>query len=97
MRNGFDGLAGIVRNNLSKDPVSGDIFIFLNKPCTHIKLLFWDGDGFALFYKRLEKGRYDRCTAVNGPSTEIKREELLMLLEGLSFDKMKRKKRFKFV
>ncbi len=95
MRNGFDGLAGIVRNNLGKDPVSGDIFIFLNKPRTHIKLLYWDGDGFALFYKRLEKGRYQRCTAVNGPSKEIKREELMMLLEGLSFDKMRQGKRFK--
>ncbi|MDO9258247.1 MAG: IS66 family insertion sequence element accessory protein TnpB [Bacteroidales bacterium] len=97
MRNGFDGLAGIVRNNLSKNPVSGDIFSFLNNPRTHIKLLYWDGDGFALFYKRLEKDRYRRYTAVNGPSKEIKREEFLMLLEGLSFDKMKRKKRFEFV
>jgi transposase len=97
MRNGFDGLAGIVRNNLGKDPVSGDIFIFLNKPLTHIKLLYWDGDGFALFYKRLEKGRYQRCTVVNSPSKEIKREELMMLLEGLSFDKMRQKKRFKIV
>ena len=95
MRNGFDGLAGIVRNSLGKDPVSGDIFIFLNKPRTHIKLLYWDGDGFALFCKRLEKGRYQRCIAVNGPSKEIKREELMMLLEGLSFDKMRQGKRFK--
>jgi transposase len=95
MRNGFDGLAGIVRNSFGKDPVSGDIFIFLNKPRTHIKLLYWDGDGFALFCKRLEKGRYQRCIAVNGPSKEIKREELMMLLEGLSFDKMRQGKRFK--
>ena len=96
MRNGFDGLAGIVRNFLQKDPVSGDVFIFLNKTRTHIKLLYWDGDGFALYYKRLEKGRYDRCTAVNGLSREMKREELMMLLEGLSYDKMRQKKRFKF-
>jgi transposase len=96
MRNGFDGLSGIVRNYLKKDPVSGDIFIFLNKPRTHIKLLYWDGDGFALFYKRLEKGRYDRCTTVNKLSVEMKREELLMLLEGLSYCDMRRKKRFKF-
>ena len=95
MRNGFDGLAGIVRNYLQKDPVSGDVFIFLNKTHTHIKLLYWDGDGFALFYKRLEKGRYARCTALNEPSKEMKREELLMLLEGLSYNKMHRKKRFK--
>ena len=94
MRNGFDGLAGIVRNHLEKDPVSGDVFIFLNKRCTHIKLLYWDGDGFALFYKRLEKGRYTLPTH-NGLSKQIKREELLMLLEGLSFKEMNRKKRYK--
>jgi len=78
MRNGFDGLAGIVRNYLRKDPVSGDVFIFLNKTRTHIKLLYWDGDGLALFYKRLERGRYDRCMAVNELFKEMKREELLM-------------------
>lgn len=96
MRNGFDGLAGIVRNYLGKDPVSGDVFVFLNKTRSHIKLLYWDGDGFALFYKRLERGRYARCTALNELSIEMKREELLMLLEGLSYRDMSRKKRFKF-
>jgi len=95
MRNGFDGLAGIVRNHLKKDPISGDLFIFLNKTRTHIKLLYWDGDGFALFHKRLERGRY-AFTAYNEPSKQIKREELLMLLEGLSFGKMDKKKRYKF-
>lgn len=94
MRNGFDGLAGIVRNHLKNDPLSGDIFIFLNKTCTHIKILYWDGDGFALFYKRLERGRYT-FTPHNEPSRQIKREELLMLLEGLSFRSMNQKKRFK--
>jgi len=95
MRNGFDGLAGIVRNHLEKDPISGDVFIFLNKNLTHIKLLYWDGDGFALFYKRLEKGRFS-LTAHNQTSKQLKREELLMLLEGLSFKEMSKKKRFKF-
>jgi transposase len=95
MRNGFDGLAGIVRNHLKKDPISGDVFIFINKTRTHIKLLYWDGDGFALFYKRLEKGRY-AFTTHRELSKQIKREELLMLLEGLSFEGMSRKKRFKF-
>ena len=94
MRNGFDGLAGIVRNHLKKDPVSGDVFIFINKTRTHIKLLYWDGDGFALFYKRLERGRYS-FTAHNESSKQIKREELMMLLEGLSYSKMSQKKRYK--
>lgn len=95
MRNGFDGLAGIVRNHLKKDPISGDIFIFMNKTRTHIKLLYWDGDGFALFYKRLERGRY-ALPAHHELSKQIKREELLMLLEGLSFDAMRQKKRYRF-
>ena len=95
MRNGLDGLAGIVRNHLRKDPISGDVFVFLNKTRTHIKLLYWDGDGFALFYKRLERGRYAH-TVHNDSSKQIKREELLMLLEGLSFDAMSKKKRYKF-
>lgn len=95
MRNGFDGLAGIVRNHLKKDPISGEVFIFLNKPRTHVKILYWDGDGFALFYKRLERGRYS-LPVHNEPSKQVKREELLMLLEGLSFSKMIRKKRFSF-
>jgi transposase len=95
MRNGFDGLAGIVRNHLKNDPISGDLFIFLNKTRTHIKILYWDGDGFALFYKRLERGRY-AFTAHNGASKQIKREELMMLLEGLSFGTMSKKKRYKF-
>jgi transposase len=95
MRNGFDGLAGIVRNHLKKDPISGDVFIFLNKTRTHVKILYWDGDGFALFYKRLERGRYS-LTMHHEPSKQIKREELMMLLEGLSYSKMSQKKRFKF-
>jgi transposase len=60
-----------------------------------MKVLFWDGDGFALFYKRLEKGRYT-LTGHNEPSRQIKREELMMLLEGLSFKSMSKKKRYKF-
>lgn len=94
MRNGFDGLTGLVRNHLKKDPISGDVFIFINKTRTHIKLLYWDGDGFALFYKRLERGRYV-FTPGCAPSKQMKREELLMLLEGLSFDKMSKTKRYK--
>jgi transposase len=95
MRNGFDGLSGIVRNHLKKDPISGDVFIFINKTRTHIKLLYWDGDGFALFYKRLERGRYS-LTAHHEPSKQLKREELMMLLEGLSYGAMSKKKRYKY-
>ena len=98
MRNGFDGLAGIVRNILKLNPVGGSVFIFINRAGTHIKLLYWDGDGFALFYKRLERGRYSMGEpSRTTPSRLITREELMMLLEGLSFKDMNRKKRFKMV
>ena len=96
MRNGFDGLAGIVRDFLKQDPIGGSVFIFINRTGTHIKLLYWDGDGFALFYKRLEQGRYSLAEQSKSPSSKlISREELMMLLEGLSFKDLKRKKRFK--
>jgi transposase len=93
MRKGFDGLSGIVTNTLGKDPVSGDVFIFINKPRSQVKLLYWDGDGFALYHKRLERGRYAHDTHP-GPSRTLRREELAMLLEGLSYAGMKRAKRF---
>ena len=98
MRNGFDGLAVIARNILKQDPVGGSVFIFINRTGTHIKLLYWDGDGFALFYKRLERGRYTMGgTDTTTPSKLSSREELMMLLEGLSFKNMNRKKRYKHV
>jgi transposase len=57
MRKSFDGLCGLVQNNMHRNPLSGDVFIFLNKLCTHIKLLHWEEGGFVLYYKRLESGR----------------------------------------
>ena len=95
IRNSFDGLAGIVRNFMQKNPISGGVFIFINKRRSHIKLLYWDGDGFAMYYKRLEKGVYRYHTTVNEHSEELKREEVMMLLEGLSYQDIKKGKRFK--
>ena len=89
MRNGFDGLAGIVRNYLVKDPISGDVFVFLNKLRTHIKLLYWDGDGFVLYYKRLEKGHY-KWPKNTASSIEMTTIELSLLLDGIDFTKLKK-------
>ena len=94
MRKGFDGLAGLVSNHLNQDPQTGDVFIFLNKSKTHIKLLYWDGDGFAIFYKRLERGTFDFLTN-DSVSRELKREELLLVLGGLKLDGISSKKRYK--
>jgi transposase len=93
MRNGFDGLSGLVRNNLHKNPLNGDVFIFINHRKTHIKLLYWDGDGFVIFYKRLEKGTFE-LPASNDGSLQINRKDLLMILEGIDLKKSKKKVRY---
>jgi len=59
MRKSFDGLTGIVQNELKADPLGGAIFIFLNRRRNQVKLLLWEGDGFSLYHKRLEKGSYE--------------------------------------
>ena len=59
LRKGFDSLSGILRNELKRDPLSGDIFIFFNRPRNQVKLLHCEGDGFAVYFKRLERGTYE--------------------------------------
>jgi len=56
MRKGFDSLCGIVKWQMALNALNGSVFIFLNRRRTHIKLLLWEGDGFSIYYKRLEKG-----------------------------------------
>ena len=59
MRKGFDSLCGMVQLEFRLSSLSGDVFIFINKPRNRIKLLHWQGDGFAIFHKRLERGTYE--------------------------------------
>lgn len=96
MRNGFDGLAGLVRNGLGEDPLRGDIFVFISRTRTILKLLYWDGDGFVLFSKRLERGRFDKPVC-SGSARELRRDELLMLIEGVRLVDTRRKKRYELV
>lgn len=95
MRNGFDGLSGIVRNKFLQNPLSGDIFIFINHRRTHIKLLQWQGDGFAVFYKRLEKGTYEIPASNEKIShLEITSQQLLLMLEGIALLSVKKRVRY---
>jgi transposase len=59
MRKGFDSLCGTVSSQLQMNALSGAVFIFINKNHNQVKLLLWEGDGFAVYYKRLEKGTYE--------------------------------------
>ena len=91
MRKGFDGLSGLVRDGLSKDPLSGDVFIFFNKRRGQVKLLVWEGDGFSIYHKRLEGGTYE---LPENPSVELRSDELMLILQGISLKSVRRRKRF---
>src|SRR6266566_1758301 len=84
MRKSFNGLSGIVRNELGRAVNDRDIFIFLNKRCTHIKLLLYEADGFTLLYRRLHKGRFILPDVSPGEaSIQLSTTELLSMLAGL--------------
>ena len=84
MRKGFDTLAALVKDFLGQDPLSGHLFLFVGRAKDRLKILYWDADGFALWYKRLEEGTF-RLPRVSGDdaSVELKASELAMMLEGI--------------
>lgn len=96
MRKGFDTLAVVVRDGLGCDPMSGHLFMFVGRRRDRIKILYWDRDGYALWYKRLEKGTFRMPVAKpDAASIELKASELAMLLEGIDLRSIKRRKRFR--
>jgi transposase len=82
MRRSFDGLAEHVRAFLGDDPLSGSMFVFRNRSSERVKILWWDRDGLAIYYKRLERGTF-RFPAGDEKSIAIDRADLVRLLEGL--------------
>lgn len=95
MRKGFNGLYGLVQNEMQLDLMTGYLFVFINKPRTHIKILFWDKDGLSIFYKRLEKGSFKRPTAnIQALNSELLQEDLYLILRGIDFEKTKKRKRY---
>ena len=95
MRKSFDGLGGLVRSVFEADPTDGSLFLFINRRRDRIKLLYWDQDGLALWYKRLESGTFEIVAATDGSAgVEIDATQLAMLLGGVSLDSAKRRKRY---
>ncbi|HEX3934327.1 MAG TPA: IS66 family insertion sequence element accessory protein TnpB [Puia sp.] len=95
VRKSFDGLSGIVTNELKMPLQLGDVFIFLNKRRTHIKLLQWEGDGYSLYYKRLEEGTFELpLWACDGSHSIITAKQLLLILQGISLKKVVYRKRY---
>ena len=83
MRKSFDTLAEHVRAFLGHDPLGGSLFVFRNRPGERLKILWWDGSGLTLYYKRLEKGTFRFPAAGGGNSLAISSAQLLRLLEGM--------------
>lgn len=95
LRKSFDSLAALVREGLQGDPLSGDVFVFRNKAADRIKLLIWEEDGYAIWYKRLEAGTFRFPPSPEAqPRLEVRAADLVMLLEGIDLSSVKRGKRY---
>lgn len=100
MRKSFDGLFGMVREFLGQDPLSGHLFLFLNRRRDRAKILLWERDGLVIWYKRLEAGSFQSLdptakTPTSGPSgLELSAAELAMILGGIDLTTARRRKRY---
>ena len=93
MRKSFDGLSGLVRNKLLREPLSGEVFVFMSRRRNQIRLLIWEGDGFSMYCKRLEKGTFEMPDG-NGDSMEITSNQLLFIIKGIRLGSVRQMKRF---
>lgn len=107
MRKGFDGLFALVENVIREAPFSGHLFVFRNRKRDRLKVLWWDTDGLAIFYKRLERGNYQFPTDATvkrhdsndddddaAARCEIRSDELALLLAGIDLGSVKRRRRY---
>lgn len=99
MRRSFDGLSGMAENLIKQSPLSGHLFVFRNRNRDRLKILYWDRDGLAIWYKRLEKGGFQLPTDLKSgdkeqSSAEISIDELTWLLGGVDLASVKRRKRY---
>jgi len=95
MRKGFEGLCGLVDQHLGQDPLSGDVFIFVNRGRNRMKLLVWEEGGLVLWYKRLEAGTFELPKRVEGAvSVPIRWSDLMLIIEGVKLSSVQKRKRY---
>ena len=100
MRRSFDGLAGMTTTIIEQDPLSGHLFVFRNRNRDRLKILYWDRDGLAIWYKRLEQGTFQFPTdgvpkEERGRRAEISVDELSLLLGGIDLRSVERRRRYR--
>lgn len=94
MRKSFDGLCGLVDSELGRDPTGGEVFIFINRRRTHIKLLHWQSGGFVLYYKRLEKGTFP-LPKMSPDQTRVSWPDLVLMIEGIRVERARQLPRYR--
>jgi len=94
MRKGINGLSGIVRSEFDSDPIDGSLYLFVNRRRDRMKILYFDGTGFWVFYKVLEQGTFETVVSTD-KCVKMDATQLTMLLAGVSLVAVKRRKRFK--
>jgi len=82
LRNGYNGLFGLVQNSLKADPMCGDLFLFVNESRKLCKVLVWDGTGLCIFQKRLERGCFAKLWRDDGQVVKLTQSELALFIEG---------------
>lgn len=82
MRKSINGLSALVEDHFTGELLSGSFFVFCNRHRNRVKIIYWDNDGFAIWYKRLEKGKFRICQV--GSHYMVDRKELMLLLEGVA-------------
>jgi len=97
MRKSFDGLSALVKEKLSEDPLSGQLFVFVNRKMNYLKALYFDRSGYALWAKRLEQGQfhYRRGMATgSGDKVALNMTQLKLILEGIDVSSVRHYKRY---
>lgn len=96
LRKSFDGLSNEIRHALGYDPLSGHVFVFLNRRKNQVKLIVWTRGGFTIVHKKLERGTFTFPARVTADATSVVIDvhELAMLLEGIEIERAKTKRRW---
>jgi transposase len=94
MRKSFDGLYALVQQVLAQDPLSGDLFVFLNRRRDRVKILLWEGDGLSIWYKRLEAGTFAQPSD-DGEAIRLSATQLTLILGGIDLQNTRARKRYR--